>query len=354
MYKIATISWRMAGAVAAGGYRLDDHDRWTKPILFHNNRKTDGLQWKRHLDIVFPPESQSPGRYNMAVQYLARVGKLRCRRGASGRYHKTTCSEEGCNVKTRAFHTMLMRYICTKCVNRKMLTYSLMSRDTAKRSYAVTRTQLGSLPCARFRDANSFYGSSAPRWFMRQHVRKLSERVWRAKVSNIRKGYRAATKMASNLQPNAWKTMRSERLAHLNCKPTLEVPVPPVNSSVSLDLATDVCPHACRRYKPMNRILSALKDKDDVRRAAHRPVTAGTEEIWLLEFTVGLNGGRSQVVDDPNPKSRKLKTRRMQAAVRRKRKRKTISNVVSKKSRKIRTRKCKKKSSNSAIDTDIV
>ena len=56
----------------------------------------------------------------------------------------------------------------------------------------------------------------------------------------------------------------------------------------------------------------------------------------LLEFTVGLQGGRTQVVDDLDPVSRKLKTRRIQAAVRRKNK--SSDDVVPQEERKTRKR----------------
>ena len=144
---------RIGAAAAAAGYRLDDPGRWLKPIRFGNNMNTDGLQWKRHINIIFPCPTP---HHNLAVQYLARIHPLRPVKDSSPRlYHRAICSERSCQRKTRVFHLMLMRFLCTECVNSKKLTYTLLSFGVAKRFYAVNRFQVKVLPCARFRDKTS-------------------------------------------------------------------------------------------------------------------------------------------------------------------------------------------------------
>ena len=320
LYKVSTISWKIAAAVAAAGHRLNDRQRWGKPIFFYRNRGSDGKQWIRHLDIMFPP-ALKPTRHNMAVQYLSRVSKLPLST-RSNYYHKTLCMTRRCTTKTRNFHTMLMCFLCTDCINSGTHTYSLMSRDVAKRFYALTRTKLEALPCARFRDAKSQHGP-APRWFMKQHVRQLSEKVWRAKSSSKRKGRLTASRIEINSEHVSWKAARAERIQYLNrkrCNP--QEPYPPANSSVSLDLAVEVEPPTTRRHQPVSIILRRLMKPGQ--RPAHRPVTAGTEVIRLKEFTIGLNGGRAEVVDEPDIKNRRRKIKRLNA-FRSRRKRKLVN-----------------------------
>ena len=126
------------------------------------------------------------------------------------------------------------------------------------RFYAVTRTQLGSIPCARFRDSNSFYGN-APRWFIRLHVKKLSDNVWKAKMTNIRSGYHTAKTLSVTMQPNSvWKKLRAERVEHLNRNRESLDAFSPENCCVSADVAIDVSPPKRRKYNPVPRALSAL------------------------------------------------------------------------------------------------
>ena len=132
LYRFATLSWKVAEVVAAMGYRLDDESRWNKPIHFTKNSLTDGMQWKRHLDIVFPPEADVElSKYNLAVQYLSRVSKLHKRQQTPWIYHKPQCSD--CQIPTRSWHVMWMKYVCTKCVNNNVMTNCIISRDVAKR-----------------------------------------------------------------------------------------------------------------------------------------------------------------------------------------------------------------------------
>ena len=116
-------------------------------------------------------------------------------------YHKPLCSESGCDKPTRNFHAMLMRYICSKCLNKKMLTYGLISRAVVMRFFAVTKKELKSIPCSRFRDSNSQYGP-VPRWYLRLHVQRLSIETWKTRASSNRKSYKYARKSGQLLSPH--------------------------------------------------------------------------------------------------------------------------------------------------------
>lgn len=175
---------------------------------FHTNKSTDDKQWLRHLDILFPPNFKPVTRHDLTVQYLARVSKLPKDKSSDHYYHKTIC--KGCGAKIRAFHTMWMQFMCTKCVNGKILTVltnTLMSRTVSFRFYVVTRTQLKSLVWVHFRDANPQNGA-APRWYMEQHVWKLSTWVWKTKTVNNRNGYRVTRKIGPGVQQEYWKSSR--------------------------------------------------------------------------------------------------------------------------------------------------
>lgn len=121
--------------VLEAGYSLNDELRWLKPIWFKKNKNSDGLQWHRQLERL---NADCNVQYSLAVQYLARVAPLQRHGGTLQTvYRKPTCSESGCHKYTRNFHCMMMRYICSGCVNNKMLTYSLISRAVAMRFFAV-------------------------------------------------------------------------------------------------------------------------------------------------------------------------------------------------------------------------
>ena len=81
---------------------------------------------------VIPPEADvESSTYNLAVQYLSRVSKLRKRQQTPWIYHKLQCSD--CKIPTRSLHVMWMKYVCTKCVNNNVMTNYIISRDVAKR-----------------------------------------------------------------------------------------------------------------------------------------------------------------------------------------------------------------------------
>lgn len=294
LYQVATsLSWKMCAAVAAAGYRMDDDDRWLKPIRFRKNAG-GGDEWTMHVAKVYPTFEMCV-KYSAAVQYLSRVNKLKVLKTASSFtiYRKPTCSEQGCNKITRSFHNMFMRFVCTKCVNQKKLTFSLMSRSVAKRCFAVNRFQLKTIPCARFRNENSQYGP-APLWYMRQHVMKLSARVWRQKIQKRRDPMfqshgAASVVVAQTGYTESWKQSRATRVLQLNPANRIN-PDPPINSSVCYDMALEVPRDKRRLFKPhfekIPRALRVLQDVDMKKAKIGRPVSNNTAKIWLREFTV--------------------------------------------------------------------
>ena len=248
----------------------------------------------------------------MAVQYLARFSCLREHSKVQHLYHKPTCSEIDCEAKTRTFHTMEMRYICTSCINNKKTRFQLISMQTARNFFALSREQLQVIPCARFRDSKSQYGDT-PRWYLRQQVKNLSDNVWKNKVSCTKNSHYMAIKseVSSDEQRPKWKEIRAARVKQLN-KHNREEPMPPLNSSVSMDLAIG-------RRRDLIRYFKIPKPRTrQYKRRRGRPVTSGTENILIKEFTVGLNGHREESVVESDPKRHRLQTRRVQAEIRKK------------------------------------
>ena len=127
-------------------------------------------------------------------------------------------------------------------------------------------------------------------------------------VCSCREGVVAATN---------WKELREERVRKMNPKKLLPS-MPVVNSSVAMDMSMEVRGDSRRQYHLLPRAVRCIQRG----RRPGRPVTEGTSTIWLRCFTVGLNGGREEVVDEPNDKNRKRKIRRMQAHIRAKKKKK--------------------------------
>ena len=121
-----------------------------------------------------------------------------------------------------------------------------------------------------------------------------------------KKSYHTASRPEVKSVYADWKELWAERVRILNPKNLLP-PVPPINSSVSMDMATEVQPNRRRQYHTLPRVIRSIQRGCGV----GRPVTEGTPTIWLRKYTVGLNGGREEVVDEPDAKIRKMKIRRM-------------------------------------------
>ena len=122
------------------GWGADSEKIWaTKPIYFHNNSNTSGLQWVAHVKHVFPVANE---RLNWAAQFHARTRGLRgaAVMGFSGGqsikliYHQPRCAT--CNTKTKTFHVLHLHYQCYKCVNRHTKKNRLVTKEEVCDSYA--------------------------------------------------------------------------------------------------------------------------------------------------------------------------------------------------------------------------
>ena len=161
------------------------------------------------------------------------------------------------------------------------------------RFFAVTKKELKSIPCSRFRESNSQYGP-VPRWYLRLHVQCLSIETWKTKATSNRKSYKNARKSGQLLSPHPSSpsyipsyihTNRRELKLEASTRSTsfvfksknISAPTPLINSAVSGDIAFDIEPDRVRLYQLSYRTR---------RRKRGRPVTEGSGRVWLKEFTV--------------------------------------------------------------------
>ena len=163
---------------------------WSRPIRWKWTALTDGLQWVRLVQYLFPADSRA-SRHCWAVQYLSRVRGLRST-SVDGIlvYHQARCSS--CAKKTCTFHFLRMKYLCTSCTNNHTLTHSLISETRAQALFRVGPAKLRQLSCAVFMGPQN-HGGKRTKYFLSQQVRSLSKSVWKrsAKTST----YAAAAKI---------------------------------------------------------------------------------------------------------------------------------------------------------------